>query len=96
MVLLQEPNQRAVGVLAMEALIAGARPSPWLAATHRFALESGSTENPLVMVVGSAAWADGAVASARGSEERAATRVRSLRRMTVPRLSDRDVSEVRW
>jgi hypothetical protein len=43
MVLLQEPNQRAVGVLAMEALIAGARPSPWLAATHRFALESGST-----------------------------------------------------
>ena len=40
---LQEPNQRAVGVLAMEALIADARPSPGLAAAHLFALESGST-----------------------------------------------------
>ncbi|CAM5457826.1 hypothetical protein SCANM63S_05078 [Streptomyces canarius] len=43
MVPLQEPNQRAIGVLAMEALIADARPSPGLAATHLLALESGST-----------------------------------------------------
>jgi hypothetical protein len=40
---LQEPNQRAIGVLAIEALTAVARPSPGLAATHLFALESGST-----------------------------------------------------
>lgn len=43
MVPLQEPNQRAIGVLAMAALIAGARPSPGLAATHCFAVEAGST-----------------------------------------------------
>jgi hypothetical protein len=43
MVPLQDPNQRAIGVLAMFALMAAARPSPGLAATHLFALESGST-----------------------------------------------------
>ncbi len=43
MVPLQEPNQRAIGVLAMEALIAEARPSPGLAATHCFGVELGST-----------------------------------------------------
>ncbi|CAM5418068.1 hypothetical protein SGLAM104S_02740 [Streptomyces glaucescens] len=43
MVPLQEPNQRAIGVLAIEVLMAAARPSPGLAATHLFGLESGST-----------------------------------------------------